>query len=51
MSYVKITRENAQKFIEYKQDEANFRRTITNKPREEQRKLIEQFSSKWWSSH
>lgn len=51
MSFVKITKENAQKFREYKQAETNFRRTITNKPYEEQQNLIAQFSSKWWSSN
>ena len=51
MSFVKPTKENAQNFREYKQAEANFRKTITSKSREEQQQLIAQFSSKWWSSN
>jgi hypothetical protein len=51
MSFVKPTRENADKFRQYKEAENNFKKTINSKSIQEQRELVEQFSIKWWSSN
>ena len=50
MSYVKPTRANIEKFREYKSAEINFKKTIMEKSLLEQRRLIEQFSERWWHS-
>ena len=51
MSYVKPTKDNIEKFREYKQAELVFRKTIVSKSIAEQRELISQFSEHWWSSN
>lgn len=47
----KPTRQNAQKFIEYKKAEANYKKTISSKSIPEQRELIAQFNMRWWSAN
>ena len=51
MSYVKPTKDNIEKFREYKQAELVFRKTISSKSAKEQRELVLQFSERWWSSN